>query len=253
MDNKEKETNIFPLTPTWKNIKKVSTSINQSVSKLTNSTLKEHKTYKNRLNSVIYHKNTTPDVVQDLFAKCKTRSNVIHCILKYRRYLRCIVLDSPKFISANQTNKDFQRERVILNDVAFIPSTYDNYRNCGFVNTLHCLVERLIMLDSANQYKCIEDIIVNNSNEAHGVSSASNTNPFQNMANAASNALEVQTITPSPSPPISQEDVSRYANLISNMILQRASRTGCGSDAFFMVQKLFCLNGKLVVWCVFYL
>ena len=66
--------------------------------------------------------------------------------MKYKLDLLFIPLTLPA-VTSNQTVKDFQRERVILNNVHFIPDKTNDYRNHLFVNTLNMLVNRLIHLE----------------------------------------------------------------------------------------------------------
>ena len=254
--------------------------------------------------------------IESRFHGCTSKKQMIKRIIKYKTELQYIPLTLPS-VTSTQTVKDFQRERVILNDVPFVPDKQDNYRNTSFVKTLEMLVKRLINREGAHcvipiqasfNSSCasglvlhhpsndMEDDCNNNTNTNTGdyidnvlltspaplSSTNCNNNSNNNNTNASYiNAYEPVLNTPStcvttPVPPTitnmnhNHIHASTYSpcsnNLsspnhthansssssvptsehIANVILQRASRTGCGSDSFFMVQKLFCIDGMFV-------
>lgn len=160
--------------------------------------------------------------IESKFEGCTTKEQVTKRIIRYKNDLLYVPLTLPS-VSSAQLSKDFQRERVLLNDVAFIPDKNDTYRNTSFVATLHMLISRLVAREGIH---CVTPV--------RGVHSSSSSTgvviPHEHG--------HVHGISQPPSVPT--------IDSITNIILQRASRTGCGSDSFFMVQKLFAIEGTFV-------
>jgi hypothetical protein len=75
------------------------------------------------------------------------RDGVKRHIQRNREHLLGIVLIDPA-VCIEQAHKDFQRERVLLNSVPFIPSKTHTYKNHTFVGTVARLVERLSRMSS---------------------------------------------------------------------------------------------------------
>ena len=67
------------------------------------------------------------------------RSNVLHCIPL-----------SPPIVTLEQAKRDFRRERVLFNDVPFIPDSVDVHRCHAFTLTLRRLVQRLLHSSGLN-------------------------------------------------------------------------------------------------------
>lgn len=59
--------------------------------------------------------------------------------------LHCIPL-SVTIVTSEQAKRDFRRERVLFNDVPFIPDKADIHRCHAFTLTLHRLVQRLLII-----------------------------------------------------------------------------------------------------------
>lgn len=76
-----------------------------------------------------------------VFGTASTKESVME-LLRSGRHLGRIPLPSPS-ISVEQAAKDFKRERVLFNQVPFIPNQDDRSRSNGFVLSLQRLVERL--------------------------------------------------------------------------------------------------------------
>ena len=77
-----------------------------------------------------------------VFQNVRTKSDVLRAIL-HDEVLRRIPIEQAPSVSKEQAEKDFRRERVILNGVFFIPDKVDVVRCEAFALSLHHLVERL--------------------------------------------------------------------------------------------------------------
>lgn len=137
----------------------------------------------------------------------KTKEDVIIVLQKNEYKLQRIPLIAP-VVTAEQTAKDFKRERVLFNDVPFIPDTLDMNRSHTFALTLKLYVDILLCKERG------KDII-------------------------KSSSPKIQTTSSSTTFDISSSD-------IADIIMQKACRTSAGADSFFMVQKLFCVSGTFV-------
>jgi len=159
--------------------------------------------------------------IESKFEGCTTKEQVVKRIIRYQNELLFVPLTLPS-VSSAQLSKDFQRERVLLNGVAFIPDRQDTYRNNSFVATLNMLISRLVAREGMH---CITPV---------------------REVNASSSSTGV--VVPHEPGPVNSHPPAHVPTIdsITNIILQRASRTGCGSDSFFMVQKLFCIEGTFV-------
>lgn len=70
------------------------------------------------------------------FHKARQKEELVRILAKSFTEDDLIILDDPLDITVEQTRKDFRRERVLLNDIAFIPHREHSYRNDAFENTL---------------------------------------------------------------------------------------------------------------------
>ena len=131
------------------------------------------------------------DEISNRFSALKTKQDVIRA-LENNSLLCRIPLPSP-VVSVEQAHKDFRRERVLLNDVAFIPDNIDLNRCHAFSETLTVLLER--MMRNKELYN---------------------------------------------------QDLFESVDDITDTILQRACRTAAGSDSFFRVQNLLCVEDTVV-------
>ena len=133
----------------------------------------------------------------------RSREEVLQMVLRHKARLLHLRLIDP-LVHLEQALKDFQRERVLLNGLAFVPSRTHLYKNYSLVNTLPRLVAKLC---------------------------AMHPNAFSSI----------------PSTPSSSSSSS--SSLMSDLILQRACRTGAGADSLFMVQRLLCVEGTFAKHC----
>jgi hypothetical protein len=141
----------------------------------------------------------------------KTKEDVILILQKHEYKLQRIPLNAP-VVTVEQASKDFKRERVLFNDVPFIPDTLDVNRSHTFALTLRRYVDILLNKERGN------DIIKSSSPTIQSSSSSSSSSTTFNIT----------------------------SNDVADIIMQKACRTSAGSDSFFMVQKLFCVSGTFV-------
>jgi hypothetical protein len=86
------------------------------------------------------------DDIENRFGRAKTKHDVIRAMERCT-YLHRIPLPPPN-VALEQAEKDFCRERVLLNDVAFIPDRYDIDRSRAFALSLRLLLRRLSLSES---------------------------------------------------------------------------------------------------------
>ena len=80
--------------------------------------------------------------LKQIFQNVRTKADVLRALL-HKEVLRRIPIEQAPSVSKEQAEKDFRRERVILNGVFFIPDKLDVLRCEAFALSLHNLVERL--------------------------------------------------------------------------------------------------------------
>lgn len=80
--------------------------------------------------------------LKHVFQNVRTKADVLRALL-HKEVLRRIPIEQAPSVSKEQAEKDFRRERVILNGVFFIPDKLDVLRCEAFALSLHNLVERL--------------------------------------------------------------------------------------------------------------
>lgn len=85
--------------------------------------------------------------LKQVFQNVHTKADVLRAIL-HEEVLRRIPIEQAPSVSKEQAEKDFRRERVILNGVFFIPDKIDIVRCEAFALSLHHLVERLEMQEN---------------------------------------------------------------------------------------------------------
>jgi hypothetical protein len=93
---------------------------------------------------------TSGTVIEELdlkFGRAKTKQDIIS-ILEHCTILHRIPLPPPN-VGTEQAYKDFARERVLLNDVAFIPDKNDIDRSHAFALTLKILLQRCMRCSDA--------------------------------------------------------------------------------------------------------
>lgn len=125
------------------------------------------------------------------FSSVRTKCDVIKAL--ENNYLLCRIPIASPVVTMEQAQKDFERERVLLNDVAFIPDVFDENRCHAFSATLSVLLER--MMRNKDIY-----------NKEHYESPGE----------------------------------------IADAILQRACRTAAGSDSYFKIQQLLCVENTVI-------
>jgi hypothetical protein len=64
---------------------------------------------------------------------------------------------SVTIVTSEQAKRDFRRERVLFNDVPFIPDKSDIHRCHAFTLTLHRLVQRLLKI--AELHTSVDSIV----------------------------------------------------------------------------------------------
>ena len=137
------------------------------------------------------HDGNEIDGITKLFLTVNNKTDVLRTLLHHQAIFRRILIDKAPIVSKDQAEKDFRRERVILNGVVFIPDKINDARSEAFARSLRILVERMLRASAISQKKGSTD-------------------------------------------------------WISDIILQRGCRTSAGADSFFLVQKLFCVEGTFV-------
>jgi len=85
---------------------------------------------------------TVEDYLDTLFGPHKCKAEILSS-LETCTVLHRIPLPTPS-VTIEQAQKDFKRERVLLNDVAFIPDKDDDDRSVAFDLTLRVLLQRLM-------------------------------------------------------------------------------------------------------------
>jgi hypothetical protein len=83
------------------------------------------------------------------FQNVRSKADVIKAISN-EEVLRRIPIEQAPNVSKEQAEKDFRRERVLLNGVYFIPDKVDMVRCEAFALSLHHLVERLQRQENAS-------------------------------------------------------------------------------------------------------
>ena len=87
--------------------------------------------------------------LRQVFQNVRTKADVLRALL-HEDVLRRIPIEQAPSVSKDQAEKDFRRERVILNGVFFIPDKVDVVRCEAFALSLHHLVERLQSSEGGN-------------------------------------------------------------------------------------------------------
>ena len=149
------------------------------------------------------------------FGTAKNKQQVLHA-LEHCSVLHRIPVSSPQ-VTTEQARKDFRRERVLLNDVPFIPDQVDQHRCHAFALTLGVLLQRL---------RCATSTATTTKNEINHDTIARVNHEQQGEEGEGAEMATVLEMT--------------------DAIMQRACRTSAGADSFFMVQKLLCVEDTFV-------
>mmetsp|Transcript_7263 Transcript_7263/g.12200 ORF Transcript_7263/g.12200 Transcript_7263/m.12200 type:complete len:413 (-) Transcript_7263:1350-2588(-) len=171
------------------------------------------------------------------FGSAKNKAQIIHA-LETSTILHRIPVSSPN-VTTEQAFKDFKRERVLLNDVPFIPDKVDLDRCHAFSFTLTKLLERMMMSREG-----LSGTTAGVGSKLSGINSSttkSNDQPKRQDEKA-------QTIQLGRGNGDAVYDREKYASAsaIADCVLQRACRTSAGAESFFMVQKMLCVEGTFV-------
>ncbi len=148
------------------------------------------------------------DEIASRFGGTKSKHDVLHALAR-TTILHRIPLPAP-VVSIAQAHKDFRRERVLLNDVAFIPDKLSEQRCHSFVQTLDVLVARLMRPQFYDDPEAPRD----------------------------------SRLVPLPS--VYDTTLFPTFESVRDSILQRACRTSAGADSFFTVQKMLCIEGTFM-------
>lgn len=150
--------------------------------------------------------------LQEVFANLSTKEEVMRRITEHSHLLSNIPLPEP-ITPYEQAHKDFRRERILFNEVPFVPDTTDVNRMHAFSHTITEFITRICGGDK----------------------------PRRGMTKTASGGYKG-------GPSSTQHDHSgdNPSAAILDTILRRACRTSAGVDSFFMVQKLLAVEGTLV-------
>ena len=84
---------------------------------------------------------TVLEELDQKFGSAKSKPEIVKA-LESCQVLHRIPLPEPS-VSLEQALKDFYREKVLLNDVAFVPDRHDTDRSHGFSQTVYVLIEKL--------------------------------------------------------------------------------------------------------------
>ena len=85
------------------------------------------------------------------FCDLTTKDEVLEALETSAALLHCIPLLQKIGVSSDQAEKDFRREKVLLNEVPFIPDRLDDSRSQAFLLTLREFVGRMV-----GRSRCIE-------------------------------------------------------------------------------------------------
>ena len=132
-----------------------------------------------------------------------------------------------------QALKDFRRERVLFNEVPFIPDKADTDRNVGFALTLSEYLRRIRQIYPDG----VDNGLVH---KERGRSLGQFVEP-NSSSNSHKRRQKDRESVESKYKPLDLNNMSS-----AELILQRSCRSSAGTDSFFMVQKLFAVEGTLV-------
>jgi hypothetical protein len=183
-----------------------------------------------------------------------SKEDIIDALEKHAQTLVAVRLAQPA-TPISQAIKDFRRERVLFNDVPFIPDKSDSHRNIAFGLTLDEYIQRMRRCypgcdNSASGVTKMESKATNeagftekdNSSTATRGSSTQNAIASDNRLSDRSTGTarddsDKPTVTAASAPNIDLLNMAHSSSY--QLIIQRACRTSAGADSFFMVQRLF--------------
>jgi hypothetical protein len=159
-----------------------------------------------------------------------TKEEVERALARHSDSLINIHLPQPA-THLTQAIKDFRRERVLFNEVPFIPDRADTSRNVGFALTLTEYLRRI-------RERFPEGVDNSMRREDQGRNRASSVLASYKDSEKRTKDLESES---------SKENSLNLERMTSaEIILQRSCRSSAGTDSFFMVQKLFAAVDTLV-------
>ena len=171
---------------------------------------------------------------EQFFLMGQSKEEVLEALKQHSDSLINIHLAQP-VTPLTQAIKDFRRERVLFNEVPFIPDKADPSRNVGFALTLNEYLRRI-------RERFPTGVDNSQSRSARGRSVSVFTE--RDAASDGSSSGEKRT---------KESEASSRGGLLNldcmtsaEIILQRSCRSSAGTDSFFMIQKLFCAEGTLV-------
>jgi len=173
-------------------------------------------------------------------SKITTKKDVIKALQLHAKTLISIRLSQPA-TPISQALKDFRRERVLFNEVPFIPDKTDSHRNVAFAMTLKEYILRLRRSFTGCDNSCVSTSSSGapSRKQSFSVSNSGTASSTDDDAKISKSAAAVE----GPATPKYNEHGEELLDLegmtSQNLILQRACRTSAGSDSFFMVQSLF--------------
>ena len=153
----------------------------------------------------------------------QTKEEIIDALMNHSESLINIRLAQP-VTRLTQAIKDFRRERVLFNEVPFIPDKADHSRNVGFALTLNEYLRRIRERFPTE---------VDNSQSPH--SKGRGVSVFMERDNDDGRRvkeLESEAVG-------SKDGLLNLDRMTSaEIILQRSCRSSAGTDSFFMVQTV---------------
>lgn len=155
--------------------------------------------------------------LQELFSGLTSKEEVMKRVVEHSHLLSNIPLPEP-ITPYEQAHKDFRRERILFNDVPFVPDTTDLNRMHAFSHTISEFITRIC------------------GGEAHRP---------KREAIKSSTTKSSSGYKGGPSSKEPDKGVNPSAKILET-IFRRACRTSAGVDSFFMVQKLLAVEGTLV-------
>ena len=167
-----------------------------------------------------------------------TKEDVMKKIAEHGHLLSSIPLPEP-MTPFEQAQKDFCRERILLNDVPFVPDGTDSNRAHNFANTIKEFISRISGNHKIKTGKSESGIGMRSGGynpdykhgtKTHGSSSGGGTGGSGlHFGGAHSSCTAID-----------------HAHELLNTLFRRSCRTSAGVDSFFMVQKLFAVEGTIV-------
>ena len=176
-----------------------------------------------------------------------SKADIIRALSEHAQTLVAVRLAQPS-TPISQARKDFRRERVLFNEVPFIPDKSDSHRNIAFGLSLAEYITRIRRCypgcDNSKSEEKEKSEGINSSSDALSSSASTGANydeAHMKAAAAAAAAAEVSSGSDiDGARSISNEDFLKLQDMSAHhLILQRACRTSAGADSFFMVQGLF--------------